>query len=89
MFEGSWRKSQLPFCFSKGMENKPSGELVTIAFLDMDFLVVELDLSRCSAEVKWPRQTSGKEYRRGLEVALQIVRELKRELRKNRSLLKA
>ena len=55
---------------------------MTIAFLDMDFLVVELDLSRCSAEVKWLRQTSGKEYRRGLEVALQIARELKRELRK-------
>lgn len=55
----------------------------------MDFLAVELDLSRCSAEVKWLRQTSGEDYRRGLKVALQIARELKRELRKTHALLKA
>lgn len=54
----------------------------------MGFLAVELDLSRCSAEVKWLRQVRGKKYRRGLKVALQIALKLKRELRNIHALLK-
>lgn len=71
------------------MQNKSSSELVTISFIDMDFLTVELDLGRCSAEVKWLRQTSSEEYRRGLEMALRIALELRAELRKTHALIRS
>lgn len=62
---------------------------VALSFIDADFLVVELDLNRCSAEVKWLRQASGEEYRLGLELALGVACELKRELRRTLALVRA
>lgn len=66
------------------MKNELPQEPVTITLIDMDFIAVELDGNSCEAEVKWLRQVkvNSEEYRRGLEVALSIALELKKELRK-------
>lgn len=71
------------------MKNKLPKELVIIAMIDMDFLALELDINNCNVEVKWLRQTSSDEYRRGLKVALNIALELKKELRKTNALVEA
>ncbi|RDV10350.1 hypothetical protein DXT99_26570 [Pontibacter diazotrophicus] len=71
------------------MKNKLPKELVTVSLIDMDFIALELDINNHNAEVKWLRQTSSDEYRRGLRIALNIALELKKELRKTNALVEA
>lgn len=69
------------------MQNELPQERVLLSFIDADFVVVEIDINHCSAEVKWLRQASGEEYRRGLEIALSVALELKKQLRKTQALV--
>ena len=71
------------------MKNEFPRKPVVVSFIDADFLVLELDVNRCKAEIRWLRQASSEEYRRGLELAFSVASELKAELRKTLALVRA
>ncbi|MFD3001369.1 hypothetical protein ACFS7Z_13425 [Pontibacter toksunensis] len=71
------------------MQNELPQERVTLSFMDADFLVIAVDVNHCSAEIKWLRQVSSEECRRGLKLVLHIAAALKTELRKTQALVQA
>jgi hypothetical protein len=70
------------------MEKELPSEVVTICPIDMDFLRIELDRNHGRMRTTWLRQVSKKERRRGLQLALRVAVELRKELKRTRAMLR-